>query len=195
MVDSLEIGVLALQGAYEAHVKALARAGARGRLVRYPCELEGLGGLVIPGGESNTIARLLGFRDMGTAIINAAKEGMPIFGTCMGLIIMSRRLVGESPILPLLDAKVERNAYGRQVDSFEASIMLRGDEKTFPGIFIRAPKITHTGNEVEELGTCGEDLVLCRMGNLLGATFHPELTSDRRIHRMFCEMARSWQGG
>ncbi len=173
------IGVLALQGAFREHVRALRRVGAEAVEVRLPEHLEGLDGLVIPGGESTTMMRLAELYGLDEAI--RAFEG-PIFGTCAGMILVDRAHLG------LADLEVARNAYGRQVASFEAELGLDGDERPFHGVFIRAPRVREVGPGVEILAELDGEPVLLRDGRVLAAAFHPELTDDPRVHERFLEL-------
>jgi pyridoxal 5'-phosphate synthase pdxT subunit len=174
--------VLALQGAFREHDQVLRRLGAEVVEVRRPEELEGLDALVIPGGESTTIASLAEEYGLDDAIRSFAE---PILGTCAGMIVLDREHLG------LADLAVERNAYGRQVRSFEAEVALAGDERPLRGVFIRAPRIRELGPDVEILGTLDREPVLVRDGRLLLATFHPELTEDTRVHERFLELVRA----
>lgn len=181
------IGVLAIQGNYASHAQALTEAGAAPREVRKPEELAGLEGLVLPGGESTTMLRFLEKHGFFEALQKfcAAK---PVFGTCAGAILLAREVVHPAQrSLGLLDAVVERNAYGRQIDSsiVTAESSLAGGPLEM--VFIRAPRIRETGPGVEVLARREEFPVLVRQGNLLAATFHPELSADRRVHRLFVE--------
>jgi pyridoxal 5'-phosphate synthase pdxT subunit len=184
MERPLRIGVLALQGAVREHAQALRRLGAEAVEVRLPEELEGLDGLVIPGGESTTIMRLAQIYGLDEAIRDYRQ---PIFGTCAGMIVVDREHLG------LADLVVDRNAYGRQVRSFEADVELAGEERSLHGVFIRAPRIRDTGADVEVLGELDGEPVLVREGRLLLASFHPELTSDLRVHELFLAMVREAQ--
>ncbi len=188
----LTIGVLALQGDVPEHLRALQAAGANAVPVKTRAQLESVDGLVIPGGESTTVGMLLERFDLMEPLRARAAEGMPLFGTCTGLILMAREIEGSAqPRIGCLDVSVKRNAYGRQVDSFEAdlSIAEAGGEPV-RAVFIRAPQVTRTAPEVEVLAEAEGRPVLVRQGNLLGATFHPELTGDARVHSLFVEMAR-----
>lgn len=184
------IGVLALQGAYAAHVKALEQLGARTRLVRVPSELEGLDGLVMPGGESTTMLKFLdrnGFFDLLKDFVRTT----PAFGTCAGAILLAKHV--ENPAqrsLEAIDMTVERNAYGRQIDStiLYADTVLPGGPLEM--VFIRAPRIRQTGPSVEVIARREGDATLVRSGHLLAATFHPELSSDLRVHQLFLDMVR-----
>jgi len=179
MERPLRIGVLALQGAFREHAQALRRLGAEVVEVRLPEELEGLDGLVLPGGESTTIMRLARIYGLDEAI---HEYRAPIFGTCAGMIVLDREHLG------LADLVVDRNAYGRQVRSFEADVELVGEERPLHGVFIRAPRIRDVGADVEVLGELEGEPVLVREGRLLLASFHPELTDDPRVHELFLRM-------
>src|SRR5262245_48344635 len=173
------IGVLALRGWFREHVRALRAAGADVVEVRLPEQLDGLDGLVVPGGESTTIAKLARLYGLDEAI---RAFGRPIFGTCAGMILLDRAHLG------LADLEVARNAYGRQVASFEADLDLEGDALPFRGVFIRAPRVRDVGPEVEVLAEHEGEPVLLRDGDVLVAAFHPELTDDARIHERFLEL-------
>lgn len=175
------IGVLALQGAFREHARALRAAGADVVEVRLPGQLDGLDGLVIPGGESTTITKLAALYGLDDAIRSFER---PIFGTCAGMILLDRSHLG------LADFEVERNAYGRQVASFEADLELEGEDSPFRGVFIRAPRVRDVGPGVEVLAERDGEPVLLRDGRVLVAAFHPELTDDRRIHERFLELVR-----
>ncbi len=173
------VGVLALQGAFREHARALRAAGADVVEVRLPEQLDGLDGLVIPGGESTTITKLAALYGLDDAI--RGFEG-PVFGTCAGMIVVDRSHLG------LADLEVDRNAYGRQVASFEADLELNGEERPFRGVFIRAPRVRDVGPGVEVLAELDGEPVLLRDGRVLVAAFHPELTDDSRIHERFLEL-------
>jgi len=179
MERRLRIGVLALQGAFREHASVLRRLGAEVVEVRVPSDLDGLDGLVIPGGESTTIIRLARIYGLEDAI---RAFGGPILGTCAGMIVLDRTHLG------LADLEVERNAYGRQVKSFEADVSLGPVEPPLTGVFIRAPRIRELGDHVEVLGELDGEPVLVRDGRLLLASFHPELTDDTRVHELFLEL-------
>jgi pyridoxal 5'-phosphate synthase pdxT subunit len=189
MTPRKRIGVLALQGDYEAHIKAVVAAGGEGFEVRTPSELALADGLILPGGESTTLGHLMARFGMDTAIQAFEK---PIWGTCAGMILLAKRITegekrGGQPLLGLLDIGVARNAFGRQIDSFEAQI-----ETTFgpvTGVFIRAPYVSEVGAGVEVLGRYDNKVVLVRQKKLLASAFHPELTSDASLHRAFIESA------
>jgi 5'-phosphate synthase pdxT subunit len=173
------IGVLALQGAFREHARMLRTAGADVVEVRLPEHLDGLDGLVIPGGESTSILRLAALYGLDEAVRSFEA---PIFGTCAGMILVDR------DHLRLVDLVVDRNAYGRQVASFEADLELEGEEKPFRGVFIRAPRVRDAGPDVEVLAALDGEPVLLRDGRVLVAAFHPELTDDPRIHERFLEL-------
>jgi 5'-phosphate synthase pdxT subunit len=186
------IGVLALQGGYAAHAKVLQRLGADVVEVRLPEHLEQCEALVMPGGESTTIIRLLQRNLLDTAIVERANAGIPIFATCAGLILLSKRIAlgaerGGQPTLGLLDVAVVRNGFGRQLDSFEADLQIKGFETPLRAIFIRAPIITDVGPGVDVLATVDDKVVMVQQGKLLAAAFHPELLSDDRIHAYFLD--------
>jgi pyridoxal 5'-phosphate synthase pdxT subunit len=179
------IGVLALQGNFREHAAALERLGAEVVEVRLPEQLQGLDGLVIPGGESTAMARLMRLYGLEEAIRTFAG---PVFGTCAGMILLGRAHLG------LVDVSVERNGYGRQVASFEADLALSGEDEPLPGVFIRAPRVLDVGSEVEVLAEHEGEPVLLRHGRFLVASFHPELTGDDRVHERFLELVREEQG-
>jgi 5'-phosphate synthase pdxT subunit len=173
------VGVLALQGAFREHARALRAAGADVVEVRLPEQLDGLDGLVIPGGESTTITKLAALYGLDDAI--RGFEG-PVFGTCAGMILVDRSHLG------LADLEVDRNAYGRQVASFEADLELNGEERPFRGVFIRAPRVRDVGPGVEVLAELNGEPVLVRDGRFIVASFHPELTDDTRVHERFLQL-------
>jgi 5'-phosphate synthase pdxT subunit len=187
------IGVLALQGAFDVHVKRLTELGAKAVLVRRPEQLAALDGLVIPGGESTTFLKNLeraGFYD----VLDAFVHTKPVFGTCAGCILLAKDVANPPQrSFGVLDVSVERNAYGRQNDS-----VILNAETSLPGgplemVFIRAPRISRVGNDVETLATRNGDPTLVRQGRLLAATFHPELTADLRVHQLFLDMVKQNQ--
>jgi 5'-phosphate synthase pdxT subunit len=177
----MRIGVLAVQGAFREHAAMLRRLGADVVEVRKPEHLDGLDGLVIPGGESTAIGRLIRLYGLEEAI---RRFSAPVFGTCAGMIMLDRNHLG------LVDLEVERNAYGRQVASFEADLPLAGDAEPLRGVFIRAPRVLDVGPEVEVLAELDGEPVLLRQGRFLVASFHPELTDDARVHERFLELVR-----
>jgi 5'-phosphate synthase pdxT subunit len=186
---AVKIGVLALQGAVSEHIKALKASGADAQAVKHASELKDLDGLVLPGGESTTMRRLMDETGLYDALRSFA-ESKPIFGTCAGLILMAKKIEGhDGPHLGLLDIDVRRNAFGRQVDSFEATMKIRHVGDNFNGVFIRAPYIKSVGSDVEVLATYDDHIVACRQGRFLTCAFHPELTGDTRLHRYFVGIA------
>jgi len=194
----VRIGVLALQGDFDRHAKALARCGVEAVEVRKPAELADVDGLIIPGGESTTLLKLMDAWGFVPALERFHAEGRPIFGTCAGLILLARDV--ENPrqfSLDFIDVGVERNAYGRQRESFEAhgSASLDGRATPVEMVFIRAPRIRRVGAGVETLARHGDEAVLARQGSVLVATFHPELTDDPTVHEYFCSMVRKPRAG
>lgn len=187
------IGVLALQGDFEAHRASLERLGAPAMLVRSPQELERASALILPGGESTTIGKLLERFDLMEPIRRRAEEGMPIWGTCAGMILLAREIEqSDQPRLGLMDIAVARNAFGRQVDSFEAEICVPAlGETPVRGVFIRAPYVARLWGSAEQLATFQGRVVAVRQGNLLATSFHPELTDDPRFHQLLLELAKS----
>jgi 5'-phosphate synthase pdxT subunit len=181
----MRIGVLAVQGNFREHASMLRGLGAEVVEVRKPEELDDLDGLVIPGGESTAIARLVRLYGLEEAI---RAFDRPLFGTCAGMILLDRRHLG------LLDLEVSRNAYGRQVASFEADLELAGEDEPLRGIFIRAPRVAEVGPEVEVLAELDGEPVLLRQGRVLVAAFHPELTEDTRVHERFLDLVREESG-
>ena len=189
------IGVLAIQGDFAAHMTTLHEAGAEVHEVRKAAELRQVDGLVIPGGESTTLLKFILNPDLG--YIEAFQEfhqaGKPLFGTCAGLILVAKDVLNPAQFsFGFIDVGVERNAYGRQKESFETvgESYLEGTAKPLKMVFIRAPRITRLGAQVDLLATCHEEPVMARQGNILVATFHPELTGDLTVHRYFLEMAK-----
>jgi len=181
------IGVLALQGDFEKHNATLKSLGQETVLVRTEKELDLCDGLIVPGGESSTLSKLLKKHHLWDHILQFVRRG-PIFGTCAGLILLSRQITNEPlDTLGLIDIVTERNAYGRQIDSFidELDIKMSGKEYKFDGVFIRAPKIVSIGQGVTPLAWHQQNIVMVEQGNILAAAFHPELTSDTRIHEYF----------
>jgi pyridoxal 5'-phosphate synthase pdxT subunit len=189
------IGVLAIQGDFAAHMATLHEAGAEVHEVRKAAELRQVDGLVIPGGESTTLLKFILNPDLG--YIEAFQEfhqaGKPLFGTCAGLILVAKDVLNPAQFsFGFIDVGVERNAYGRQKESFETvgESYLEGTAKPLKMVFIRAPRITRLGAQVDLLATCHEEPVMARQGNILVATFHPEMTGDLTVHRYFLEMAK-----
>jgi 5'-phosphate synthase pdxT subunit len=192
MVERPTIGVLALQGDVEKHMQASERAGAEAVAVRSPEQLAAVDALILPGGESTTQGMLLERYELMEPLRRRLVAGMPALGTCTGLILLAREIVGsEQPRIGVLDVAVERNGYGRQVDSFEAdvSVPVLGDAP-LRAVFIRAPVIQRVGPEVEVLASVEGQPVLVRQDRILGCAFHPELTEDARVHALLAELAR-----
>ncbi len=190
----MKIGVLALQGAFIEHIKMLRELGVEAVEVRLPEELEGLDGLIIPGGESTTIGKLAemyGFMEP----LRAFAAGHAVWGTCAGMIFMAREIGKDQPLLGIMDIVVERNAFGRQVDSFETDLSIpalnNGVVKPFPAVFIRAPRLVDTWGDAQVLAELADGTaVAARQGKWLVTSFHPELTGDNRLHAYFLELAR-----
>ncbi len=206
----LTLGVLALQGDVVEHLRALEDVGASSRPVRRPGDLEGLDGIVLPGGESTTLSMLLESSGLFEPLGGALEGGLPAFGTCAGLLLLARELLGGRPdqrTFGVLDCSARRNAYGRQAESFEACVdsscldeALAGQPspergRPLPAVFIRAPAVEEVGEGVEVLASLpvrdarGPAPVVCRQGQVLATAFHPELTADRRLHRLFAALA------
>jgi 5'-phosphate synthase pdxT subunit len=187
------IGVLGLQGAVREHVRSIEAAGASAMVVKKAEQLQDVDGLIIPGGESTTMRKLIDQYGFMEPLREFAKQGKPMFGTCAGLIILAKHIIGyEEPHLGLLDVTVERNSFGRQVDSFEADLEIKGMEEPFTGVFIRAPHIVEVGDGVEVLAEYGGRIVAARQGQFLGCSFHPELTDDTRLTEYFIEMVNQY---
>lgn len=203
--NRVRVGIIALQGDYEAHQKAVEAAGGEAVLIRTPEAIDGVDALILPGGESTTIGKLMVRYGIDRAIAGAHQAGKPIYGTCAGMILMADRITsgemrGGQPTLHLMDIGVARNAFGRQVDSFETDIETEpgvtgaDEDNQVRGVFIRAPYITEIGPNVEVLARYEDRIVLARQGNLLASAFHPELTGDTRVHRYFLQMATGSAG-
>lgn len=186
-----KVGVLSLQGASRRHADALAALGAHPVEVRVPEDLSAVEGLVLPGGESTTMSRLLSLAGLFEPIAERLEAGMPALGTCAGLILLAREILGGRPdqrSWGVLDVAVRRNAFGRQVDSFETELDVQGlGGGRFPAVFIRAPVVERVGDGVEVLAAVDQKPVLCRQGAILAAAFHPELSDDLRLHQLFLE--------
>jgi len=184
------IGVLALQGAFREHCAAVRRLGHEAVEVRNPADLAGVDALIIPGGESTTMDKLLDWTHLREPLAERLEQGMPAFGTCAGLIVLAQSAVDGLPEqrpLGAIDIVAQRNGFGRQVHSFEAPVHLVGEDDNMPGVFIRAPRFVETGDGVEVIATMGEEPVAAASGTIMVATFHPELTGDDRLHRRFLE--------
>jgi pyridoxal 5'-phosphate synthase pdxT subunit len=187
------VGVLGVQGDVEEHLHALAAAGAEPRNVKSVAELDGVEGLIIPGGESTTVIRLLKRFGLEAPIRERVRAGMPLWGTCMGLIVAAHDVADlDQETLDLIDVTVRRNAYGRQIASSEVPLAIPAlGPEPFPAIFIRAPWIERAGPQVEVLAEHGAHGVFVRENNVLGTSFHPELTGDPRVHEYFLDMVRA----
>ena len=192
----MRVGALALQGDFREHLAAVDRLGHEGVEVRTPGELAGLDALIIPGGESTTIGRLATIYGLMDPIRDRVADGMPVFGTCAGMIFLASGTTGvDQPQLGVLDVIVERNAFGRQVESFEADLHVAGLADPMKAVFIRAPWIDKVGADVEVLATVddpgggGEHAVVVLQDRILAASFHPELTADDRLHTMLIDLA------
>ncbi|MCD6209589.1 MAG: pyridoxal 5'-phosphate synthase glutaminase subunit PdxT [Methanophagales archaeon] len=197
----MKIGVIAIQGDVEEHIKALkatlAERGENGEVIRIKHRgiVSSCDAIVIPGGESTTIGRLMEREGITEELRDAAEEGKPLLGTCAGMILLAREGDEEvkktgQPLLGLMDVRVKRNAFGRQRESFEAPLKMSIFDEPFPGVFIRAPCITHAADTVDVLATLDDDInriVAARQGNIMALAFHPELTGDRRIHHYFLD--------
>jgi 5'-phosphate synthase pdxT subunit len=182
------VGVLALQGAFNSHTKVLDSIGVSTQEVRTPQDLVSVDALVMPGGESTTMSQLLESYELFEPIKKLIREGLPVFGTCAGMILLANKIIdGRDDQLSFgaIDIEVQRNAYGRQIDSFEADINVKSFVSSFHAVFIRAPRIVKADGAVEILAEFGDDIVLAKQKNVLVASFHPELSPDKRIHEMF----------
>lgn len=191
----MRIGVLALQGAFIEHLDAFRSIGLEAVPVRLPADLERISGLVLPGGESTTMRKLIDRWGLRDPILDLARQGAPLFGTCAGMILLARDIVdGDEPVLPLLDVSVKRNAFGRQLDSFEGAmeVPLLGDTPVH-GVFIRAPVIERVGPDVEVMATLDDGRVVAvRERNIVATAFHPELAGEKRFHRLVATMAAAF---
>lgn len=183
----MNIGVLALQGAVKEHVSAIEACGATAVVVKKTNQLASLDGLLLPGGESTAMRKLIDYEDMLPTLQQFAKT-KPVFGTCAGLILLAETIIGESNHIGAMHIVTERNAFGRQVDSFEVALPIKGVADNFPAVFIRAPKIVEIGEGVEVLATLNDEIVCARDRHLLACSFHPELTADPRLMQYFIEM-------
>ncbi|WP_044893480.1 pyridoxal 5'-phosphate synthase glutaminase subunit PdxT [Bacillus alveayuensis] len=187
----VKIGVLGLQGAVREHVKSIEACGAEAVVVKKVEQLEDIDGLILPGGESTTMRRLMDKYGFIEPLRELAAKGRPMFGTCAGLIILAKKIVGyDKSHLGLMDITVERNSFGRQRESFEAQLSIAGIADDFIGVFIRAPHIVEVGEDVEILAKHGDRIVAARQGQFLGCSFHPELTDDHRVTQYFINMVK-----
>ncbi|MCZ0702199.1 5'-phosphate synthase pdxT subunit [Natronobacillus azotifigens] len=184
-----KVGVLGLQGAVREHVRSIEASGAEALVVKKVEQLAEIDGLILPGGESTTMRRLINQYGFLSPLQQFGKEGKPIFGTCAGLILLANEIAGQDqPHLGLMDMKVERNAFGRQRESFETSLKITGVADDFEAVFIRAPYIVSVGDEVEVLATYQDAIVSAKQGHFLCSAFHPELTNDHRLTQFFVKM-------
>lgn len=186
----MTVGVLALQGAFAKHVDALRSCGVEAMEVRTEEQLASVDALVIPGGESTTMSKLLRSQGLTEPLRTRLDAGLPVFGTCAGMILLANQIIdarSEQFSFDRIDIAVERNGYGRQIASFETDLAIDGLGETFRAVFIRAPKVSRIGPGVEVLASVDDVPVLCRSGHTLVASFHPELTNDTRLHRLFIE--------
>ena len=186
------VGVLALQGAFLVHELALKRLGCRTVQVRSPEQLDAVDALVLPGGESTTMSKLLDSSGLFDPIAKRLLDGMPTLGTCAGMILLAGEVSDGRPdqrSFGVLDVDVRRNGFGRQVDSFETDLSLAGDPEPLHAVFIRAPRITRIGDAVEVLAAYHDEPVLVRQGHVVASSFHPELTGDTRVHAIFLQEA------
>ena len=182
----MQVGVLALQGAFAAHSDCLTSIGVQSIEVRNPEQLSSVDALLMPGGESSTMSQLLESSGLFDPIAARIADGMPVFGTCAGMILLASEILdgrSDQRNFSAIDISVRRNAFGRQVDSFEATV--NSSVGDFHGVFIRAPRIERVGENVEVLGSINDEPVLVRQGNVLAASFHPELSNDARLHEYF----------
>ncbi|EEL02799.1 Glutamine amidotransferase subunit pdxT [Bacillus cereus BDRD-ST26] len=187
----VKIGVLGLQGAVREHVKSVEASGAEAVVVKRIEQLEEIDGLILPGGESTTMRRLIDKYAFMEPLRTFAKSGKPMFGTCAGMILLAKTLIGyDEAHIGAMDITVERNAFGRQKDSFEAALSIKGVGEDFVGVFIRAPYVVNVADNVEVLSTHGDRMVAVRQGPFLAASFHPELTDDHRVTAYFVEMVK-----
>lgn len=187
----VNIGVLSLQGAVSEHLELVRRCGVKARAVRRPGDLEGLNGLIIPGGESTTIGQLMRETGLDKAITERNKAGIPLYGTCAGMVLLAKEVEGgtqDQPHLGLMDVVVRRNAFGRQKESFEAGVLFEGWDNPVTGVFIRAPLIIEAGSGVDILAYLDEGIIAARQNNIFATSFHPELTDDLSVHRYFLNM-------
>jgi len=193
-----KVGVLSLQGAFREHIEKIKKCGASAVEIKFPGQLEYIDGLIIPGGESTTIKKLLKEYKFREDLDKFYKSGEPIFGTCAGLVLISRNIEGEGKGMGYINVDVRRNAYGRQIDSFEEMVSLNFngviDYKKFRAIFIRAPRILRTGSNVRIIAELNGEPVLVRFRNVMAGTFHPELTDDLRVHKYFLNMVKKFKG-
>lgn len=187
----VKIGVLGLQGAVREHVQSIEQCGAEAVVIKQKDQLAEVDGLILPGGESTTMRRLIDKYDFMDSLKNFASSGKPMFGTCAGLILLANDIIGyDEPHIGVMNVKVERNSFGRQRESFEAELDIAGVAEDFIAVFIRGPHIVQAGENVEVLAKHNERIVAAREGNILGCSFHPELTDDHRMTAYFVNMVK-----
>ena len=187
----MKVGVLALQGAFNLHIQALERLDVEAIEVKSPENLNSVEALIIPGGESTTMSFLIESSGIFDALRKSSDNGMPILGTCAGMILLSSKIIdgrSDQKNLSLIDIETRRNGYGRQIDSFESDLSIEGFDGSFRGVFIRAPLVEKVGSKVEVLCQVNGRPVMCKQGSVLVTSFHPELADDDRIHAEFLEM-------
>ncbi|WP_156291988.1 pyridoxal 5'-phosphate synthase glutaminase subunit PdxT [Oceanobacillus salinisoli] len=190
-MNDLTIGVLGLQGAVEEHIKQIESLGLTGIIIKKPEQLMEADGLILPGGESTTMRKLIDRYGFLEPLKDFSNDGKPIFGTCAGMVLVAKELADSKDChLELMDVSVKRNAFGRQVDSFEAKLDVKGLDSPFNAVFIRAPYIVSAGNQVDVLATYDGHIVAARQDNILACAFHPELTGDNRFLGLFVEMVK-----
>jgi pyridoxal 5'-phosphate synthase pdxT subunit len=188
------VGVLALQGDVREHLEAIEQLGARAHGIRRAAELDDIDGLIIPGGESTTISKLLDTFELRGPLAKRLAEGLPAYGSCAGMIMLATKILDGRPDqkpLNAIDITVRRNAFGRQVDSFEGALEVTGIEGPVPGIFIRAPWVEDVGPDVDVLAWIGKHPVAVRQGQVFATSFHPEISGDYRVHRYFLDIVKS----
>lgn len=187
----MNIGILSLQGSITEHIDAVRKLGHAPVKIKLPEHLEHIDALIIPGGESTTIAKLMQEYNLDKAITEKHKQGMPLFGICAGSVLLSKSIVNDNlPTLNLLDISIKRNDYGRQIDSFETQLQIKNFSKPFHSLFIRAPVIHSYNSDSEVLAEFNNKPVMLKQNNILITTFHPELTDDLRVHRYFIDMIK-----
>lgn len=189
----LIVGVLGIQGSIQEHISSLKKAGVLTKEVLTADDLESVDGLVIPGGESSVLSKLMVKNGLVEPLKRRIGEGFPVYGTCAGMILLSQTADKEMQPLGVMDLDIERNAYGRQIDSFVEDVNIEGLGE-FPAVFIRAPQVRRVGGQVKVLAKAGEMPILCRQGNLLAGSFHPELTDDLRLHQYFIKLCHDARG-
>jgi len=186
------VGVVALQGAFAAHIEACQAVGSDAVEVRTPAELDGVDRIILPGGESTTMSMMLDRNELREPLAALLADGTPVFGTCAGMILLAAEVSDgrvDQQSLAMIDIGVQRNGWGRQNQSFSDELVVSGFDDPLHAVFIRAPRVERVGDDVEVLARYNDEPVLCRQGSVLVAAFHPELSTDRRLHRYFCELS------